>query len=208
MEVRDNGEVKAPFARPESWNSMMARKQIGRRWLECGLLLACVAVWGAARPALALDHDHGDHDHGDHEDHGKHGHGDEGAGRGDDHHHWDEREAGHDGPGEQGRGHAYGHYKHADYRFRDEDRGYFRDYYADAARYRSLRDRQRYYEGERLEGEWRQHFRPVPVIVVRQLPPPPPGYVFGYSDGYAVAYNPTTRVIADVIDLAGALSHH
>jgi Ni/Co efflux regulator RcnB len=149
--------------------------------------------------AAALDHDHGDHD--------KHGHGEDDDRRGDDHHNWEDR-GDHDGPGNHGQGHAYGHYKHAEYRFRDEDRDRFRGYFPDAERYRYLRDRQHYYEGERLEGEWREHFRPVPVVVIRQLPPPPPGYVFGYSDGYAVAYNPTTRVIADVIDLAGALTHH
>jgi Ni/Co efflux regulator RcnB len=167
------------------------------RWLGCGLLLACLAIYGAERPVLALDHDH--------DDHGRHGHDGDDERRGDDHHNFEDRD---EGPGEHGRGHAYGHYKHEDYRFRDQDRAYFRDYYADADRYRNLRDRQRYYEGARLEGDWRQHFRPIPVVVVRQLPPPPPGYVFGYSDGYAVAYNPTTRVIADVIDLAGALAHH
>jgi len=171
------------------------------RLFGCGLLLASFAMYAGARPALAavLDHDHGDHE--------RHGHGDDDERRGDDHHNWEDRDA-HDGPGEHGRGHAYGHYKHAGYRFRDEDRDHFREYFPDAERYRYLRDRQRYYEGERLEGEWREHFRPIPVVVIRQLPPPPPGYVFGYSDGYAVAYNPTTRVIADVIDLAGALTHH
>lgn len=40
------------------------------------------------------------------------------------------------------------------------------------------------------------------MTVVRELPPPPPGYQVGYLDGYAVAYNPTTQIIADVLDLA------
>jgi hypothetical protein len=44
--------------------------------------------------------------------------------------------------------------------------------------------------------------RPVPAAVIRELAPPPPGYVFGYIDGYCVVYNPTTLLIADVIDLA------
>lgn len=183
-----------------------------RKLLPCGLLLGTLLYIAAspnvaaAAPVLPAALDHGDHgDHGDRGDHGRHGNDEER--RGDDRHNWEDRDD-HEGPGEHGRGHAYGHYKHADYRFRDDDRVYFREYFPDAERYRYLRDRQRYYEGERLEGEWRQHFRPVPVVVIRELPPPPPGYVFGYSDGYAVAYNPTTRVIADVIDLAGALTHH
>jgi hypothetical protein len=32
--------------------------------------------------------------------------------------------------------------------------------------------------------------------------PPPPGYTYGYYDGYVVSYNPATRIIADVLDLA------
>jgi len=31
--------------------------------------------------------------------------------------------------------------------------------------------------------------------------PPPRGYQYGYYNGYVVAYNPTTRIIADVLDL-------
>ena len=34
-----------------------------------------------------------------------------------------------------------------------------------------------------------------------------PAYVFGYMDGYAVAYNPTTQIIADVLDLATVGAH-
>jgi hypothetical protein len=36
------------------------------------------------------------------------------------------------------------------------------------------------------------------------VPPPPPGYQYGYYDGYVVAYDPTTRIIADVLDLVTA----
>ncbi|HLH38839.1 MAG TPA: hypothetical protein VKX39_06800 [Bryobacteraceae bacterium] len=41
----------------------------------------------------------------------------------------------------------------------------------------------------------------MPETVVAELPPPPPGYVFGYIDGYCVVYDPRTGYIADVIDL-------
>jgi hypothetical protein len=41
----------------------------------------------------------------------------------------------------------------------------------------------------------------VPEAVIRELPPPPRGYVFGYADGYAILYDPRTGYIADVIDL-------
>ena len=42
----------------------------------------------------------------------------------------------------------------------------------------------------------------------RDMPPPPPGYRFGYYDGYVVAYNPTTQIVADVLDLVGAAINH
>jgi len=44
----------------------------------------------------------------------------------------------------------------------------------------------------------------VPSSSYRTLPPPPPGYRFGYYDGYVVAYNPTTQIVADVLDLVNA----
>ena len=39
-------------------------------------------------------------------------------------------------------------------------------------------------------------------------PPPPPGYQYGYYGGYVVAYNPTTRIVGDVLDLVGAMTGH
>jgi hypothetical protein len=84
--------------------------------------------------------------------------------------------------------------------FREEDRQYFYPHYHDDA------DR------------WRGHKRPMFVpgtyvsrdYVVKTVPrsywvgvvaPPPPGCEYGYYGGYVVAYNPTTRMIADVLDL-------
>ncbi|MEO8126977.1 MAG: hypothetical protein ABJF23_08970 [Bryobacteraceae bacterium] len=46
--------------------------------------------------------------------------------------------------------------------------------------------------------------RAVPPAYYRDVPPPPPGYRFGYYDGYVVAYDPTTQIVADVLDLVGA----
>src|SRR6266403_5879278 len=89
-----------------------------------------------------------------------------------------------------------------DYHFHNEDRGRF------YAQYRSDAD------------QWRHRRRPVFVtgrVVPREYviqavpqsywvsePPPPPGYQYGYYGGYVVAYNPTTRIIADVMDLVSA----
>jgi hypothetical protein len=87
-----------------------------------------------------------------------------------------------------------------DYHFQSDDRGRLYGYYRDDA------DR------------WRGRKRPVFVTgrvfpsgyVVRPVPesywvgaPPPPGYQYGYYGGYVVAYNPTTRIVADVMDLVG-----
>lgn len=36
------------------------------------------------------------------------------------------------------------------------------------------------------------------------VPPPPPGFQYAYYDGYIVAYNPHTRMVADVLDLVAA----
>jgi len=44
----------------------------------------------------------------------------------------------------------------------------------------------------------------VPTSYYRTLPPPPPGYRLGYYDGYVVAYNPTTQIVADVLDLVNS----
>src|SRR5438270_3721314 len=85
--------------------------------------------------------------------------------------------------------------------FRDTDRDYFYSHYREDAE------------------RWRGHRRPVFVpgrsivsyYVVRPVPrtylegvvisAPPPGYEYGYCRGYVVVYNPTTRMVADVMDL-------
>jgi hypothetical protein len=88
--------------------------------------------------------------------------------------------------------------------FRDEDRDHYYGYYRqDADRWR-YRRRPVFVVGESI---------PTGVIVrimpqsywVGVAPPPPPGYRYGYCGGYVVAYNPATRVVADVLDLVGAL---
>ncbi len=60
--------------------------------------------------------------------------------------------------------------------------------------------------GERLPNGVR--LKSVPTSYYRNLPPPPPGYRFGYYDGYVVAYDPTTQIVADVLDLVNAAVNH
>jgi Ni/Co efflux regulator RcnB len=91
--------------------------------------------------------------------------------------------------------------RHEEYHFRPEDAPKLRQHYKNIEKV-DVAHRGEFRAGGRLPDDWRKRMRPVPVAVVRELPPPPPGYVFGYIDGYCVVYNPTTLLIADVIDLA------
>ncbi|HTR66715.1 MAG TPA: hypothetical protein VMH85_13135 [Terriglobales bacterium] len=91
--------------------------------------------------------------------------------------------------------------EHAEYHFRQEDAARLREHYHNIQKV-DVHHRPAYAVGGYLPADWHHRVHKVPVEVVRELPPPPPGYVFGYMDGYCVAYNPTTRAIADVIDLA------
>jgi Ni/Co efflux regulator RcnB len=89
----------------------------------------------------------------------------------------------------------------AEYHFRSEDRDQFsRHYEKDIRQWRQHPDRRHAFRaGERLPSGVR--LKSVPSSYYRTLPPPPPGYRFGYYDGYVVAYNPTTQIVADVLDL-------
>lgn len=89
----------------------------------------------------------------------------------------------------------------AEYHFRQEDAPRLRQHYKHIERVDVSR-RVSLVAGGQLPSDWRPRMRAVPVAVVRELPAPPPGYVFGYIDGYCVVYNPTTLLIADVIDLS------
>lgn len=97
----------------------------------------------------------------------------------------------------------------AEYRFRNEDRDRFSGHYKkDIRQYQTYPDRRHHIRaGEKLPGDYRSRLRPVPRSYYRSVAPPPPGYQFGYYDGYVVAYNPVTQIVADVLDLVGAAAH-
>lgn len=92
--------------------------------------------------------------------------------------------------------------KYDDWRFRQEDRDHFYSHYRGDADHWRGRNRPHFVPGEVIPRGY--SVRPVPQAYWQEVPPPPPGYQYGYSDGYVVAYNPTTRIIADVIDLVSA----
>lgn len=89
--------------------------------------------------------------------------------------------------------------------FRDQDRAQFYAHYrSDASRWRGRR-RPVFVPGQVISRTY--VVQPVPRSYwVNVTPPPPPGYQYGYYEGYVVAYNPATRVIADVLDLVAAAS--
>jgi Ni/Co efflux regulator RcnB len=91
-----------------------------------------------------------------------------------------------------------------DFRFRDQDRGNFQSHYnRDVDRWRRRpQGRPQFVRGQQIPPNYR--FQPVPRAYYSNVPPPPMGYQYGYYDGYVVAYNPTTRIIADVLDLVTA----
>lgn len=88
-----------------------------------------------------------------------------------------------------------------DFRFRDQDRDHLAPHYQkDIRRWQgNPHGRPTFVRGQRVPSNYR--FRAVPRSYYAQLPPPPAGYQYGYYDGYVVAYNPTTRIVADVLDL-------
>lgn len=95
--------------------------------------------------------------------------------------------------------------RHNDWRFQDQDRNHFYSHYRhDADRWRG-RNRPVFVRGQAIPPTYR--VQPVPQSYWQGAPPPPPGYQYGYYDGYVVAYNPATRIIADVLDLVGAATN-
>ena len=87
--------------------------------------------------------------------------------------------------------------------FRAENRdSFYRYYHQDTDRWRDRR-RPGFVVGQVITPGY--SVRVVPRSVwVNVVAPPPPGYQYGYCGGYVVAYNPTTRIVADVLDLVDA----
>jgi Ni/Co efflux regulator RcnB len=89
------------------------------------------------------------------------------------------------------------------FHFRDQDRQQFQQrYHGDVSRWQKQPNRRPnpgFRPGQRVPRGYK--FQAVPSSYYRGLQPPPPGYRYGYYNGYVVAYNPTTQIIADVLDL-------
>lgn len=166
-----------------------------RKWSVAGKLTrfilgpVLVAAVGVAAAQGNRDHDREHHDNGNH--------GQKQDDQGDREDHDNGNHGGKHDNGKRG--------KHdSDFRFQDQDRDRFESHYReDVERWRIRpQGRHKFYRGQRIPDNYR--FIVVPGTYYVQAPPPP-GYQYGYYDGYVVAYNPTTRVIADVLDLVGAV---
>lgn len=114
-----------------------------------------------------------------------------------------DRYYGHDRDGrDRDSGRNYDRDRGRDFHFDDRYRQHFESHYRrDADHWRGRRDRVHFMRGDRIPVGYR--VQPVPVTYYREVPPPP-GYQYGYYEGYVVAYDPTTRMIGDVLDLVGA----
>jgi Ni/Co efflux regulator RcnB len=167
--------------------------------------LAPVLALAVGASAYAQDHDRDNHQSGQRDDRNYQGNDNQRSTQGnyqqrnDDHH--------------SSQGNAYGrnddrHYNQGnghdrDFHFDNSHRDRFEQHYRrDADRWRDRHDRARFAPGRRIPTGYR--IQPVPYTYYRGAPPPPRGYRYGYYEGYVVAYDPTTRVIGDVLDLIGA----
>ena len=110
----------------------------------------------------------------------------------------------HDNPGHGGVPPGQAKKYRNDYHFERDDRAQFYTHYRSDADSWKHRKRPVFVAGRPVPREY--VFRPVPQSYWVGAPPPP-GYQYGYYGGYVVAYDPTTRVIADVLDLVVAASH-
>jgi Ni/Co efflux regulator RcnB len=90
--------------------------------------------------------------------------------------------------------------QHTDFKFQNEHRTSFQQHYqGDAAKWRNNSNRAHFQAGQAIPRNYA--IQSVPSSYYRGAPPPPAGYRYGYYQGYVVAYNPTTRIVADVLDL-------
>ncbi len=96
--------------------------------------------------------------------------------------------------------------KYDDWRFRHQDRDHFYGYYRHDVDHWKGKKRPVFVRGEAIPRGYT--IQAVPRSQWQEIPPPPPGYQYGYYDGYVVAYDPTTRIVADVLDLVNAAVNH
>jgi Ni/Co efflux regulator RcnB len=105
-----------------------------------------------------------------------------------------------------GQGGPRGQQGRPDFHFDQNNRNQFAQHYGnDARRWQNNKRRPNFTPGYVIPRTYA--VRPVPRSYWNGMAAPPPGYQYGYYDGYVVAYNPTTRIVADVLDIVAGLSN-
>ena len=87
------------------------------------------------------------------------------------------------------------------YQWRPSDRDYLHRYYSRNLGYINRRGRPVWAVGGFISYGQISYLTPLPPQLYGYLPPPPPGYMMGYFQGYVVVYDPRTGFIVNVIDL-------
>jgi hypothetical protein len=106
----------------------------------------------------------------------------------------------------RGQGGSRGQQGRPDFHFDQNNRNQFAQHYGnDARRWQNNKRRPNFTPGYVIPRTYA--IRPVPRSYWNGMAAPPPGYQYGYYDGYVVAYNPTTRIVADVMDIVAGLSN-
>lgn len=88
------------------------------------------------------------------------------------------------------------------YHFSPQDKSHLRPHYL--AEHPNMRNQHRWawHRGVNLPDGWRDRVEPLADADIAVLaPPPPPGYEFGYFDGWAIVYDPHTGVVLDAMNL-------
>lgn len=88
---------------------------------------------------------------------------------------------------------------HQNYHFRADDRSHLQEHYRTAHQHPENAHHWAWHRGVNLPFGWQGQVEPLPQADITLLAPPPPGYVFGYYNGWAIVYDPNTGVILDAV---------
>jgi Ni/Co efflux regulator RcnB len=88
------------------------------------------------------------------------------------------------------------------YRFSSQNKAQLRPHYLADHPKMNNEHRWAWRRGANLPDGWRGRVEPLADADIASLaPPPPPGYEFGYFDGWAIVYDPHTGVVLDAVSL-------
>lgn len=92
--------------------------------------------------------------------------------------------------------------KNVKYQFRSRDTTKLREHYQTKIKSINRSTRPQVVVGTYIIREYVTYIEPCPVTIVQYLPPPPPGYIIGFWNGFVIVYDPGTLFVAGVVDLA------